>query len=237
MSVLLSISKGFPAPTPRRREEPVVTRRPPPRVETQPVNTVASNATSNATTTTPPQQPEPPAGIEGVVRDPQGQPVADAVVTIRRGDAAGEVVRELRTDADGRWSLGDVEPGEYTVIVRTASGAERSQRITARRSTERATAEITVENVLALGAQLRGTVRAFNGEGVAATIRVVELSRTLTANADGTFSIPVDPRTYTVEFSHDGYQRQRRRATVRTNGVVILNIDLRPASAPRRPRR
>ena len=38
-----------------------------------------------------------------------------------------------------------------------------------------------------------------------------------------------------IEFSAEGYQTQRRRATVRANGVVILNIDLRPAQ--RRPRR
>lgn len=80
---------------------------------------------------------------------------------------------------------------------------------------------MTVENVAALGAQLRGTVRAFSGDGVRATIRVVELDQTLTAADDGTFTIAVEPRAYTVEFSAEGYQAQRRRATVRRNGVVI----------------
>jgi hypothetical protein len=232
VGLILSISKGFAAPPAPRREERVVRRAPPPPPRVIEPPAVVSNTDTNNQT----QQPEPPAGIDGLVRDPQGQPVAEATVIVRRGDASGEVVRELRTDRDGRWSIDEIEPGEYTVIVRTASGAERTTAVTARRGSERARAETTVETV-ALGAQLRGTIRAFNGEPIAATIRVVELQQTLTANADGTFSIPVEPRAYTVEFSHDGYQRQRRRATVRTNGVVILNIDLRPATPTRRPRR
>jgi uncharacterized membrane protein len=71
-------------------------------------------------------------------------------------------------------------------------------------------------------------VRSFSGAGVRSTIRIVELNRTITANADGAFRISVEPRTYTVEFSAEGYQSQRRRVTVTPGSVVILNVDLRP---------
>jgi hypothetical protein len=228
VAVMFTLGLGFPSPIAPRPAVVAARRtaapRPPVIVAPPPVVAV-----------TPPVQPprEEPAGLEGVVRDPRGEPVADALVIVRRGDT---VVRELRTDASGRWSLHDVEPGDYTIVVRGASGAERSAPVTARRGATRAQAELTVETVATLGAQLRGTVRAFSGDGVPATIRVVELQQTLTAAADGTFSIAVEPRTYTVEFSHEGFQQQRRRATVRAQGVVILNIDLRPA-APRRRRR
>jgi hypothetical protein len=174
-----------------------------------------------------PQSHAPRLGIaEGDVRDPQGNPVSGATVLLRRGD---ETVREIQTDAEGRWRVERVALGEYTVVVRSSSGAERSATLVvsaATAGTPRST--ITIESVAEASAQLRGTVRSFSGSGVRSTIRIVELNRTITTGADGTFRIAVEPRTYTVEFSAEGYQSQRRRVTVTQGGVVILNVDLRP---------
>lgn len=222
VAVMLTLGLGFPSPIAPAAPRPPVLARRPIRVAPRPVAPPDPPA--------PPPQPQEPAGIEGVVRDPQGQPVADAIVQIRRGD---QVVRELRTDGEGRWQIEDIEPGEYEVFVRIENGGERRATITAQRGSARAQSELVIETP-ALGAQLRGTVRAYSGDGVAANIRVIELQRALTANADGTFTIAVEPRSYTIEFSAEGYQTQRRRATVRANGVVILNIDLRPAQRRRR---
>lgn len=223
VAVMLTLGLGFPSPiAPAAPRPPAPARRVPP---------VAPRVVAPPDPPPQPPQPPEPAGIEGVVRDPQGQPVADAIVQVRRGE---QVLREVRTDRDGRWQIEDIEPGDYELLVRIENGGERTATITAQRGRERAQSELTIETP-ALGAQLRGTVRAYSGDGVAANIRVIELQRALTANPDGTFAIPVEPRAYTIEFSAEGYQTQRRRATVRANGVVILNIDLRPAQ--RRPRR
>lgn len=213
VAVMLTLGVGFPS----RNDAPRVSR------------TNASNGTATATA----RESNTTSGdAEGEVRDPAGAPVANAVVIVRRGE---QTIVELRTDAEGRWRARSLAPGDYSVIVRGASGAERTVPIRVGGRTA-ARAAVTIEAVTsAAGAQLRGTVRSFNGTGVRATIRIVEGNRTVVANDDGTFRIPVEARSYTVEFSADGYQSQRRRVTVTENGVVILNIDLRPRRGGRAP--
>ncbi|MBL8682203.1 MAG: carboxypeptidase regulatory-like domain-containing protein [Myxococcales bacterium] len=214
VAVMFTLGVGFPSP---REASPAE------RAAGRARNTATAGA-GNASTTA--------GDAEGEVRDPSGAPVADAVVLVRRGE---QTVLELRTDAQGHWRARGLASGDYSVIVRGASGAERSVPIRVGGSTA-ARAAVTIETVTsAAGAQLRGTVRSFNGSGVRATIRIVEANRTVVANEDGSFRIPVEPRSYTVEFSADGYQSQRRRVTVSDNGVVILNIDLRPRRGGRAP--
>jgi EmrB/QacA subfamily drug resistance transporter len=52
-------------------------------------------------------------GVAGVARDPQGAPLADAIVWL--SDDAGHVVAQTRTDADGNYRLLDLTPGAYTL--------------------------------------------------------------------------------------------------------------------------
>jgi hypothetical protein len=169
----------------------------------------------------------PATGVaEGVIRDPSGAPVADAIVTLRR---EGRPSREARTDQEGRFRIEAVEAGEHELVIRAPSGAERSQALRVSSGAGAvARVEVTIEGVTTTGSQLRGAVRSYDGAPVRASARVSELDRSVTCGEDGTFRISVEPRTYTVSFEAEGYEPQRRRVTVGANGVVILNIDLRP---------
>ncbi|MFU0442082.1 MFS transporter [Streptomyces sp. BG2AG] len=55
------------------------------------------------------------AVLRGIVRAPDGRPVADARVTLL--DAAGNAVRTLTTGPDGAFRFVDLSSGEYTVIA------------------------------------------------------------------------------------------------------------------------
>jgi hypothetical protein len=63
------------------------------------------------------------ATIQGVVRDPSGAVVAKAEVTVSGPLSAP---RASQTDAQGRYSIGDLAPGDYQVSVR-APGFEQFQ--------------------------------------------------------------------------------------------------------------
>jgi hypothetical protein len=210
VAVMFTLGLGFPSPRAVATSD---------RAGARATTQSGANASANANASMQPRD------AEGEVRDPAGAPVVDATVLVRRGE---QTVLELRTDAQGRWRAPGLAPGDYSIVVRGASGAERTVPIRVG-GTSAARASVTIEAVTpGAEAQLRGTVRSFNGTGVRATIRVIETNRTITSNADGTFRIPVEPRSYTVEFSAEGFRPQRRRVTVTANGVVILNIDLRP---------
>lgn len=159
----------------------------------------------------------------GRVLDPSGRPVENAEVTLVR---QGAPPTQARSRADGTWRVEGLPPGSYTLTVRTAVGAERTQELQVALGAE-ARGEVVIEAGSATQGVLRGQARAYDGAGVAVSVRVVELDRALTANANGSFSLDVDPGQYTLEFSAPGYEPQRRSARVERNGVVILNVDLR----------
>jgi hypothetical protein len=216
VSVMLTLGVGFG----------VIARRPTPDELAARTNGRASNSNANANANGT-NTPASATGVaEGVVRDPSGAPVADATVTLRR---EGRPSREARTDAEGHFRIEGVEVGDHELVVRAPSGAERSQALRVSSGAGAVAAvEVTIEGVSTSGSQLRGAVRSYDGAPVRASVRVVELDRSVACGADGTFRVDVAPRTYTVSFEAEGYEPQRRRVTVGANGVVILNIDLRP---------
>ena len=61
--------------------------------------------------------------VSGVVVDESGKPVANAVVRLRQEDAGGRPMftmqpwNQSRTDQAGRFSLGNVTPGAYTLLA------------------------------------------------------------------------------------------------------------------------
>lgn len=52
-------------------------------------------------------------GVAGIARDPDGAPLADAIVWL--SDDAGAVIAQTRTDATGTYRLQDLAPGAYTL--------------------------------------------------------------------------------------------------------------------------
>jgi outer membrane receptor protein involved in Fe transport len=80
----------------------------------------AIGAGSNAQQTTPTART---TGVQGVVRNANGQPVADARITLRDGD--GKLLGDTRSGADGSFEFAAIPPGRYSVEA-SGSGYEPS---------------------------------------------------------------------------------------------------------------
>lgn len=64
-----------------------------------------------------------------------------------------------------------------------------------------------------------------------AGIKIVELNRTASSSVDGSFSINVDPGTYTVEIRYVSYQTRRVTDVIVKSGEnTPLNVSMKPAS-------
>jgi hypothetical protein len=68
---------------------------------------------------------ESAGSVAGLVSSAQGEPLSDALVVLGRARADGsmEWQRRVRTDADGTYALGGVEPGAYQVRASESSHA------------------------------------------------------------------------------------------------------------------
>jgi hypothetical protein len=62
------------------------------------------------------------SGVAGVVTDPTGAIIPNAIVAVT--DAAGQAVRNTQTDSDGRYRIDGLAPGSYHLQAR-ASGFQR----------------------------------------------------------------------------------------------------------------
>src|SRR5688572_22268858 len=67
------------------------------------------------------------ASLTGTIVDPSGAVIANASVTVRR-DAAG-YVRQLASDAQGRFELADLPPGEYAITVTSTGFTVATERV------------------------------------------------------------------------------------------------------------
>jgi hypothetical protein len=174
----------------------------------------------------PPKPTEPPPVAEKTERDvvirihdKAGKPIVDAEVRVVIGErefpatvVEGDVYR-----ADG------VVNGSGRLIVSASGFGRVEQEITARGDTMDLEVELEPATQMA---QLRGLIRAFTGDPIAAKIRVQPGDRELTADSNGTFTVDLDPGAYQVTISADGYRDQRRTVRVERGGVMILNSEL-----------
>jgi hypothetical protein len=77
---------------------------------------------AGALTATPRQNSGVNSGVAGVVTDPTGAIIPDAIVAVT--DAAGQAVRNTQTDPDGRYRMDGLAPGSYQLQAR-APGFQR----------------------------------------------------------------------------------------------------------------
>jgi hypothetical protein len=171
--------------------------------------------------------PLPPAPraprLRGIVTGapPSGEgaaaPLAGVVV------AAGG--RKARTGPDGAFSFDELGPGPVTlraaadcwlptdevVVVPEEGGAEVA--LTLRRAEA--------------PAALRILVRSERGRPVAASLSIVELGRTVRADARGGLDLPLPPGEYTIVLAAPGFAPQRKRVRVAPGEQSIHNVDLR----------
>lgn len=168
----------------------------------------------------PPPPPPTTGGVKGRILDPEGAPLPGA--TVRLG------VNSATTGDDGTFTLDTVPPGEVELIIERP-GHEPLRH----KATITAGGEIAVELTLArvkLPSVIRGVVRNYGGQGLAAKVRVEPLGLEVAAGADGSFEIEVPPGKYTVVVSHAGYTTQEsKNVEVEDQGVTSRNIELRKA--------
>ena len=104
---------------------------------------------------------EPQPIVGRVLSDPEGQPIAGAqvdAVPIDAGNGGGRAT----TDADGRFSIADIAPGNYTVAARAKGFSARSERVGAGKG------PVQVELRLKKQGLVRGTVVGDDGAPVTA---------------------------------------------------------------------
>jgi hypothetical protein len=154
------------------------------------------------------------------VLDADGRPVADA--RIRVGDRADE----RTVDAEGR-AVFEGPAGDVLMLHVTAEGFQPGDVELVLEAGE--TRVVTLERKLPEG-EIKGSVRSLRGGPLVATITVMELERSVTSAADGTFRVDVPPGSYTVRISAEGHEAQERPVRVEQLGVAILVIDLRRSS-------
>ncbi|GAA4871744.1 MFS transporter [Actinomycetospora straminea] len=104
--------------------------------------------------------------LGGRVAEPDGTAVAGATVTVT--DTDGGVVGVRRSDAEGGWETGEVEPGGYTVTVLAPGRAPRAIRVAV--GEDGARADVTVAPARYT---LAGAVRAAGGAPVPESLVVL----------------------------------------------------------------
>jgi len=170
--------------------------------------------------------PEAPTPLSGRIVDPDGRPIAGATVRINHTEAqAAELT--ATTDEDGRFTQA-VVGGAITVAASAPEYQDGSAQVYVEPSPS-ATVTVTLVRKVRQG-QLRGQVLSFDGKPLTATIKITGKTATsVTANAEGNYSVELPEGAFQVEIIADGYKTQKRSVNVKLDGVTVLNIDLRGA--------
>jgi hypothetical protein len=156
-----------------------------------------------------------------------GEGRSGVAVTVRQG---GTVVATTTTNADGDYEVINLDPGTYTVSLTPITGADcdgdRSAVVVADDEvrvdfdcTTTPTTGTVIGTVTANGSPVSGATVALDG-------------RTATTDANGTFSFTnVDPDTYTVAVTADGFTCDPRTTTVTAGQTSTVDVAC-TASAP-----
>ena len=156
-----------------------------------------------------------------VVDKRNNQPLVDVSVVV-----GGQ---ELKTNAAGQASVGDLEPGPVLVKV---SAPEFQAVEEAAVVIEGKESEMSVP--LAPGkrlgyATISGTVRSTRqGRPLVATLVIPTAKVRTRTDEQGTFSVKLKPGTYRITISAKGHLTQNKSVTVRDGEQAIFNVDLFP---------
>jgi uncharacterized membrane protein len=167
----------------------------------------------------PPPVVEPPkkAKLTGTVTSTTGQPIANAAVTI------GEVA--VSTDDNGHFAT-ELDAGTLSVGA-TADGYEPGTAAVTIAAGAAGDVVVKLQRKVRQG-QLRGQVLSFGGQPVlGATITVGDKS--VTSDADGNYSIDLPAGSFDVTIEASGFATQKRKVSIKLDGVTVLNADMRGA--------
>lgn len=182
-------------------------------------------------------KPPAPATLTGVVVDGSSkQPIAGAVVHAATGENDNGYA--VRAGADGRFTLADIDAGDYVV---SASAPDHAPSVGTHVHLDPGGAS-QVTLTLAPGANaVTGTVSDVSGGPIAgAVVRFVPIHGVLGVRAadgfaaltgdDGTFSLGVPDGLYRAAVTHPDYVSQRRRVELR-GGARQVDFALAPGGA------
>jgi len=175
----------------------------------------------------PPPPPPPKARVLVEIVDEDGHPISDARVTLMRPDAKGDPgsVYEVPLVELNRYAVGDLEPGVVELSIEADLLQSYTQEVTLVGDAEQVMS-IKLRKAVAKEGQLRGLVRSFSGQGVAAKVQVTPGEREVFCDEQGAFELDLPPGTYTVIIEAEGYLAQKRPVRIRKDGVTVLNADL-----------
>jgi MFS family permease len=191
----------------------------------------ATPATAPTTASAGPAAAAPlPAGsaVEGVVRGPEGRPVAGATLTLI--DARGHQVARARSHADGGYRLTVPTGGAYVLI--TAARGLRPQ------ATSITLGELPLpcDPQLTGGTGLTGTVLSANGEPLPGATVVVtdgrgEVVASALTDAEGGYRVAdLVPGSFTVAVRADGHRPSAVQVEVDGSGSTERDLTLAPAA-------
>jgi protocatechuate 3,4-dioxygenase beta subunit len=187
------------------------------------------------------------ARISGIVVDSEGRPLANAMVMTTQPSTGGMLSAGGQLRADGTFTIGNVAPGDYTLVVlpRSAPNAPGAEP-----SNESVQANVSVngedlDDVRLVGvkpSKLRGRVipDASQTNVSLASLQLVATpdnprplggtSGTGRVNEDGTFELSVAPGKSFIRMSVGGQFANTRLKAVRLNGVDVIDtgIEFRP---------
>lgn len=175
----------------------------------------------------PPPPLSPPAALRVLVSDETGHPISDARVTIEvpAGEGQEPETIEVPLEQLNAYTATDLAAGEVDITVSAALLQTQSQHLVLEPG-KTAEVQVKLAKEATQGAQLRGLVRDYSGAGIPASIRVLPGEFTASCSEQGEFVLDLEPGTYEVRITADGYQTQTRRLRVRKEGVTVLNADL-----------
>ena len=167
-----------------------------------------------------PPPPPPETTVVGKVTDELGTPIRGAKIVLEISGTSYTVAVER----DGAYRFESVPLGEAKVTI-TAEGFATKEATIQLGSEEGVTQNFKLEPALPAG-QIRGMVRSFEGKPLSATIRVEPLGKEVQTDEQGYFQIDVQPGTYQITVTAEGYKEQRRSLNVREKSVLVFNADL-----------
>lgn len=168
---------------------------------------------------------DPPSGpgrITGVVLAGPDKPLPNAVV---RADGGAEV----KSGPDGAFTLEKAGPGPVTVTAALA-GYEKGEEVVQVPPEATATLSFTLK---ATGVKVKATVKGLvvgaDGSVPKATVRVVELKKTVAVGKDGRFELEVPGGRYTLTLQAKGYVTQSKVVEVADGDQAIFHAVLEKA--------
>ena len=191
---------------------------------------VAAAAQSNGSA--PPASTAPPGpGINGRVRDGQGEPLAHAAVTLI--DLGGRQLGHTETAADGSYALFAPKPGSYVLIG--SAGSRQPQAATVVVGEEPLRFDLSLKGA----AGLRGEVRDSAGAAVPRALVVAtdprgEVVASSVAGQGGGFAFrELVPGSYTLAVSADGHRPSALPAEVGPGEPNFYEVRLQPCARVR----